>query len=298
LLGTAGQFALDEVQKRIDLVFVITPSPDPRLGERRISNFRWGDTTWGRRILKCCFDTVEERVDLVFVVAAFSDRWIREDDFADLLCRQPIAGGLAFLDYVLGARLRQLTFQLGDALLRVALIHLRNAVTRMPRPQRNRGPPPFSALLDSPYQAEGVPRRIAEHPEPVLADGPFDPGRAEPPDFSLGSVHVVDNDVEVELLRAAGVRKLRGFVFGRILERQPPTVRICQHHPGIVLGFDGTAENAGVERRQPLRVLTVDHHRTKFSDHEIGIARSRRRLTVRSVLSNTRARCAVTQCPA
>jgi hypothetical protein len=97
MLGTAGQFALDEFQKRIDLVFVITPSPDPRLGERRISNIRWGDTTWGRRISQRCFDTVEERIDLVFVVAAFSDRWIREGGVADLLCRQPIAGGLVFL---------------------------------------------------------------------------------------------------------------------------------------------------------------------------------------------------------
>ena len=67
-------------------------------------------------------------------------------------------------------------------------------------------------LVDSPHQAESVPRRIAKHSELSFADGPLDAGRAQLADFPFGVIDVVDDDVEVKLLRAAGVGKPRWFV--------------------------------------------------------------------------------------
>jgi hypothetical protein len=59
---------------------------------------------------------VEKRVNLVFVVTAFSDWWLRESHVVDLLWSE--GAGLAG-----SARLSQQTFQLGDALLGVVLVH-------------------------------------------------------------------------------------------------------------------------------------------------------------------------------
>jgi hypothetical protein len=59
---------------------------------------------------------VEQRVNLVFVVTAFPDGWLRESHVVDLLW----SNGPGVAD---DAGLRWLTFQLGDALLGVILVH-------------------------------------------------------------------------------------------------------------------------------------------------------------------------------
>ena len=64
--------------------------------------------------------------------------------------------------------------------------------------------------------------------------GIVDAGCAELTDSSFGFVDVVDEDVEVKLLRAAGVGESRWSVLRRVLEREPATIRIGQHHPRVV----------------------------------------------------------------
>jgi len=130
---------------------------------------------------------------------------------------------------------------------------------------------PPGLLIDSPHQTKGVTRRITKDPEPIFAHGLVDAGCAELTDSSFGFVDVVDEDVEVKLLRAAGVGESRWSVLRRVLEREPATIRIGRHHPRVVHDVDGATEHAGVERRQTPRILAVDHHRAKSSDHGTGI---------------------------
>src|SRR4029453_19094565 len=103
-----------------------------------------------------------------------------------------------------------------------------------------------------------------EDPELRFADGTVQTGGAQLTNFSLGVIDVVDEDVEVKLLRPAGVGELRWLVLGRVLERQPAATRFRQHHPRVVLGVDRAAEKAFIERRQTLGVLAVDYHRAKL----------------------------------
>jgi hypothetical protein len=61
--------------------------------------------------------------------------------------------------------------------------------------------------------------RVGEHPEAGLPLG-REPAGAELQHRALGRVHVVDPDVEVQLLRALGVRPARRHPGRRALERE------------------------------------------------------------------------------
>src|ERR1700754_2615617 len=86
----------------------------------------------------------------------------------------------------------------------------------------------FSAIGNSPHQAEGVARRVAEHTESAVLVGVGHPGGAQRDHLALRLLDAVvgDLDVQVKPLRAAGVRKLRRFVFRGKLKGQPPTCGI------------------------------------------------------------------------
>jgi hypothetical protein len=89
-----------------------------------------------------------------------------------------------------------------------------------------------------------VTRRIAKDPEPIFTDGIVDAGCAELTDSSFGFVDVVDEDVEVKLLRAAGVGESRWSVLRRVLEREPADHPDRSAPPSVVHGVDGAAEHA------------------------------------------------------
>jgi hypothetical protein len=65
------QLLFNAAKKRIDLILVVTPLSNRRLGERHIANIRWRNTTPCRRISQRCRDALEVTVDLVFVVSGF-----------------------------------------------------------------------------------------------------------------------------------------------------------------------------------------------------------------------------------
>ncbi len=119
-----------------------------------------------------------------------------------------------------------------------------------------------------------MPGGVAENPEGVVLVGVGHPGGAEPDDCAFRVVDGVigDLDVEVKLLRPASVGERRRLVVRRELEGQPPSRRVGQRRPGVVVLPYVAAQNRLVEHRKLVRLLAVDDGRAKLSDHGVRIA--------------------------
>ena len=82
---------------------------------------------------------------------------------------------------------------------------------------------------------------------------------------SLGLVEVVDDHVEVHLLRHLLAGPHRGAVVVDLLERQALAVVGADVDP-VVLGLDLPVEQRAVERRQRVGVGTVEHDAREACD--------------------------------
>src|ERR1700730_16494560 len=96
-----SQLLLNELQKRVNLVFVVAAESEGWLRESGVANLLRCKSA-SRRILQRGLDAVEKSGDLVFVVAALSDSGLRESHVVNLRWSKAAA-----------------TCQLGDAFLRV-----------------------------------------------------------------------------------------------------------------------------------------------------------------------------------
>ncbi|CNH80218.1 Uncharacterised protein [Mycobacterium tuberculosis] len=81
----------DKVEKRVDLVFVVSAPSERRLRENHVADLL-GTEAASRRIPQRRLDEVEKRVDLVFVIAAFSDGGFGERHVVDQLCGEATVG--------------------------------------------------------------------------------------------------------------------------------------------------------------------------------------------------------------
>ena len=93
--------------------------------------------------------------------------------------------------------------------------------------------------------------------------------RAERKDARAGGGHILDHDVEVNLLGDGGVRPGRRAVAGCELERQAGRgVAGGDNHPVIALVGNGLSQQPRVKPGQRRGVGTVEDHMVQASDHD------------------------------
>src|SRR5262249_55245721 len=116
------------------------------------------------------------------------------------------------------------------------------------------------------YEAERVPGRVGVDAPAALPAG--QPAGAPRPPPRVGGIDALDQDVEMHLLRPAGVGPPRRLEAGRQLDpdARGPVVR-RDDREAVFLPGDREAEKLGVERRERRRVGTVHDHVVEASDH-------------------------------
>jgi hypothetical protein len=93
--------------------------------------------------------------------------------------------------------------------------------------------------------------------------------RAERQDAGTGGSHVLDHDVEMELLRYGRVWPGGRLMAGRELECQPGRLLAAGDHDPVVTAVgDGQSQQLGVERGERGGVGTIENYMMQTSDHD------------------------------
>lgn len=109
-------------------------------------------------------------------------------------------------------------------------------------------------------------RRVLVDPEGLAATG--EPHGSERKGVLLSLIHILHRNVEMHLLRWAGVRPARRLQVGRQLERQAGSVgRVTDDDPVVVVLHPDEAKEFLVERRQATRVRGINYKAVPPASH-------------------------------
>jgi hypothetical protein len=117
-----------------------------------------------------------------------------------------------------------------------------------------------------------MPGRVREDPPATGVD--MQQRGAETHDLFLGSVEIRDIDIQVKLLRVAGVGPPRSPVVGHALERQyEAKTRVKRREvvtdcPPVIRLVDRAAKKRLVEAGEFCDIRTVQNHTLKPADHQ------------------------------
>src|SRR5262245_5954335 len=112
-----------------------------------------------------------------------------------------------------------------------------------------------------------MPDRVGEHAKAGLSRR-RQTTRAESHDGALRGVHIVDPDVEMELLGVLGIWPARRYPCPDALEGELTGAGLdADDDPVLVVLVDTHAEHLGVERGQRPRIRTIDHRLFQPTNH-------------------------------
>ncbi len=122
---SAGQFDFNSVKKSIHVGDGITASSNRWLTENGVADLLKSKRV-SRLLLQRCLHAAEKSINLAGVITAFTKSGLRESHVADIFCsetRTLNCFGLPMLGLCRPPLLSQLTFEVGDALVGVVVVH-------------------------------------------------------------------------------------------------------------------------------------------------------------------------------